>query len=251
MQNMFGSMGAHSIKVDMATGTIAPYSKRPIGEYKHFSTDKSRLYVSKYGVESYDLAKPARFRYEAQIQGQGSQSSRQAGWPAKLSPNGNYIIARSQSQLTIAKIPAKFDAKLGARIKHGSNKVPFKTLSKYGVDELIWSDDGQSIIWSQGHKVYVQKLADIDWNGPKETYTDYTAEIKASQIKDKGTIVFRGATIMTIGSKGTIKNADLVVKDGEFIAVGKRGKVKIPAISRLIDQAIAKYANGYRRKLKN
>ena len=38
---------------------------------------------------------------------------------------------------------------------------------------------------------------------------------------------YRGATVLTV-TKGEIADADFVVRDGRFIAVGKRGEVTIP-----------------------
>ncbi len=40
-------------------------------------------------------------------------------------------------------------------------------------------------------------------------------------------VVYRGATVLTV-TRGEIADADFVVRDGKFIAVGKRGKVAIP-----------------------
>ena len=40
--------------------------------------------------------------------------------------------------------------------------------------------------------------------------------------------VYRGATVLTV-SRGEITDADFVVQDGKFVAVGKRGEVAIPA----------------------
>ena len=39
--------------------------------------------------------------------------------------------------------------------------------------------------------------------------------------------VYRGATVLTV-AQGEIADADFVVQDGKFLAVGKRGEVAIP-----------------------
>ena len=39
--------------------------------------------------------------------------------------------------------------------------------------------------------------------------------------------IYRGATVLTV-SHGEIADADLVVRNGHFVAVGKRGEVEIP-----------------------
>ncbi len=40
------------------------------------------------------------------------------------------------------------------------------------------------------------------------------------------TVVYRGATVLTV-ARGEIADANFVVRDGKFIAVGKRGEVAI------------------------
>lgn len=40
--------------------------------------------------------------------------------------------------------------------------------------------------------------------------------------------VYRGATVLTV-SRGEIRDADFVVQDGKFLAVGKRGESAIPS----------------------
>src|SRR5438270_5638118 len=44
--------------------------------------------------------------------------------------------------------------------------------------------------------------------------------------------VYRGATVLTV-TRGEIADADFVVIDGKFVAVGKRGEVEVPAGSEI------------------
>jgi len=53
---------------------------------------------------------------------------------------------------------------------------------------------------------------------------------------DQPAHVFRGATILTV-SHGEIADADLVVRDGKIVAVGKRGQVEIPDDAKVHDVA--------------
>ena len=46
--------------------------------------------------------------------------------------------------------------------------------------------------------------------------------------------VYRGATVLTV-SHGEINDADFIVHDGKFLAVGKRGEVAVPAGARIHD----------------
>ena len=44
--------------------------------------------------------------------------------------------------------------------------------------------------------------------------------------------VFRGATVLTV-TRGEIADADFVVQDGKFVALGKHGEVEVPAGSQV------------------
>ena len=48
--------------------------------------------------------------------------------------------------------------------------------------------------------------------------------------------VYRGATVLTV-ARGDLADADLVVREGRFIAVGKRGEVAIPEGAEVLDLA--------------
>jgi Tol biopolymer transport system component len=56
----------------------------------------------------------------------------------------------------------------------------------------------------------------------------YDVEIKARKDKPHGTVVLRGARIITMKGNEVIPNGDIVVTDNRIVAVGPRGKVNIP-----------------------
>ncbi len=51
----------------------------------------------------------------------------------------------------------------------------------------------------------------------------------------QGTVVLRGATVITMNGDEVIENGDVVVRDNRIVSVGARGSVEIPAGSRPVD----------------
>ncbi|WP_262693650.1 amidohydrolase family protein [Kordiimonas aquimaris] len=178
----------------------------------------------------------------------------------RLSPNGQYALARSQEQLQLVTVPQT--GKKAATVNVAAPSVPLKTISDYGVDHFEWSNDGETIMWAVGSTIYTQNLSDVEWVKPEpeetddkqdgeaeesaedtavesvatseaeaeeeKAYTAYTARVEVPRDNPEGTIVLRGATVLTMGDAGVIENADVVVENGKFIAVGAPGSVDIP-----------------------
>ncbi|UTW58298.1 PD40 domain-containing protein [Kordiimonas sp. SCSIO 12603] len=177
----------------------------------------------------------------------------------RLSPNGRFALARSQEQLQLINVPPT--GRKAVTVNVAGPSVPLKTLSDIGVDYFEWSDDGETILWSVGSTLYTQKLSDVEWVKPEKEeskeeekaeetaseaaentdaekkeekaeepkkYQTYVARVEVPRDNPEGTIVLRGATVLTMGEQGTIENADVVVTNGKFAAVGPLGSVDIP-----------------------
>lgn len=71
----------------------------------------------------------------------------------------------------------------------------------------------------------------------KTGYKPHEIRIKVTAPRDnpKGTVVLRGGRAVTMRGKEIIEHADVVVKDGRILAVGKRGEVSVPGGARVID----------------
>jgi Tol biopolymer transport system component len=59
--------------------------------------------------------------------------------------------------------------------------------------------------------------------------------VEVPRTKPTGTLVLRGARIITMKGDEVIQNGDIVIKDNRIDAVGRRGQVAIPAGARTID----------------
>jgi hypothetical protein len=72
---------------------------------------------------------------------------------------------------------------------------------------------------------------------PKEPpkYEEIPVTIEAPRYKPSGTIVLRGAKLITMRGDEVIPDGDIVVTDNRIAAIGKRGSVTIPSGAKTID----------------
>jgi hypothetical protein len=63
----------------------------------------------------------------------------------------------------------------------------------------------------------------------------YDVEIRVPKDKPRGTVVLRGARIITMKGDEVISVGDIVVRDNRIVAIGPRGSVAIPSDARTID----------------
>ena len=61
-----------------------------------------------------------------------------------------------------------------------------------------------------------------------KAYKSFKADVIVPRDNPEGVILLQGATVITMGAQGTIENADLLVKDGKFVAVGEKGSLDVP-----------------------
>lgn len=180
----------------------------------------------------------------------------------RLSPNGQYALARSQEQLQIVAVPQT--GRKAVTVNVAGPSVPLKTLSDFGVDYFEWSADGETMLWSTGSTIYTQKLSDVEWVKPDEEekpesdedavdsedgdaeaateeetetkekaeeekdYQAFKARVEVPRDNPEGSILLTGATVLTMGPDGTMENADVLITNGKFAAVGTSGSLDVP-----------------------
>src|SRR5204862_4661981 len=85
------------------------------------------------------------------------------------------------------------------------------------------------LVFADGHKFEVdskapeEKKKDDKKDEAKAPLPDYAVETEQDRVpklKTGGTVVFRGATILTVGDAGTIEKGSLYIREGRIVAVG-------------------------------
>lgn len=190
----------------------------------------------------------------------------------RLSPNGKYALARSQEQLQLVAVPQT--GRDVTVVNVAGPSVPLKTISDFGVDYFEWSADGETMLWSTGSTIYTQNLADVEWVKPdddeeekpaeeadaddsadesdaeaddaaaeadteeeEKAYQSFPARVEVARDNPEGAILLSGATVITMGPEGTIENADVLIENGKFAAVGAHGSLDVPSGAEVRDMS--------------
>lgn len=148
----------------------------------------------------------------------------------KLSPAGDKAIVRTASELYLVDVPKAEGDKM-PEVNLEAATSGFVKLTKIGADFFDWADGGKSIVWSVGSTLRKIAVADIDRGAPGASETKAVAVgalVEVPRDTPDGTMVLRGATVVTMRGDEVIPNADVVVSNGRIVSVGKAGAAPAP-----------------------
>jgi len=134
---------------------------------------------------------------------------------AVISPNGTAVAFIEEHRVYKAPIPLTAGKALNLGPESGA--VPVADLSDGPGTWLDWT--GETPSWTVGPTIYTPKSA-----------TQLNAQLPA--YTGTKTIAYTGARIHTMGPKGTLENATLLVKSGRIVKVGA---VAVPEDAEVID----------------
>jgi len=200
------------------------------GRSPHFAKDSDRVYVwtGTNGLVSMRFDGTDR-KTHVKITGPGAIPPQlpPAAGDVRISPDGQSALAEVQNKLYLVTIP-----KVGAEaptisVTEGST-MPVKKLSKEGGEYLNWTPDGKSVTWGLGATFYRQAVS-------ADKPESFTATIETPRPKPEGTVVLRGAKVITMKGDEVIEKSEIVVTNSRITEVGAQGKVKLPAGAKVID----------------
>ncbi len=165
-----------------------------------------------------------------------------------FSPDGKQALALAHHELYLLSVPVLGGD--GPTVDLSAPSVPIKRLTDVGADTFAWADDGKTITWSLGASFFRQPLSTVVFDPEKKEgdeaddkpkpkappkYEELAVDIEAPRYTPKGTVVLRGATVITMRGEEVIPNADIIVTDNRIVSVGKRGAAPIPAGAKILD----------------
>jgi Tol biopolymer transport system component len=220
----------------------------------HFTHDNDRVYVySGQGLQSFRFDGTDR-RTHLKVVGKNLTNAPQppSARDVRISPNGKQALALVNDQLYLLDVPITGGE--GPTVNVSSPSVPLKKLTDIGADSFAWADDGKTITWSLGSSFFRQPVASVSFDTPerpagdsetksedkpavdkKPKYEEIAVDIEVPRHKPTGTVVLRGAKVITMRGEEVIPDSDIVVTDNRIAAVGKRGAVSVPAGAKIID----------------
>ena len=154
----------------------------------------------------------------------------------RISPDGKWVLAQIAQQLHLIATPVE-----GATVDLGEPPVPHRKLTDVGADFFEWADGGRTITWAVGSTFYRRPLAAVSLDAPGSPRRPadvpsaslgglyaYSAVVEAPRDVPKGTLLLRGATVITMRGDEVIADADVLIVDNRIGAIGRRGDRALP-----------------------
>jgi Tol biopolymer transport system component/imidazolonepropionase-like amidohydrolase len=161
----------------------------------------------------------------------------------QTSPDQKQALIAYHSQLYLSSLPEPNGEVPVVNVATPANSVA--RLTTVGADEASWADHGNLIAWTLGSSLFTLPAADAASDGSGERRNTHAwaqrlhpreraFEIEVPRQTPEGTIVLRGARVITMRGDEVLPSADIVVKDNRIVSVGPRG-ANTPSAARVID----------------
>jgi hypothetical protein len=150
-----------------------------------------------------------------------------------MAPRGDRALAYANNHVwsvTVAKTGAV--APLVVLTRPDSASMPIRKLTDIGAEFPAWSADGNTIHWSIGNAFVSYDLQRAEAE-PSYRPRELRISVAAPRDLPQGTVVLRGARVITMREREVIENADVVVTNNRIVRVGPRAAE--PAGARVID----------------
>jgi hypothetical protein len=160
-----------------------------------------------------------------------------------MAPQGDLALAQINNDVYVVTVPM-----LGGGVptvmvtKPDSASMPVRKLTDIGGEFAAWGGDGRTVHWSIGNAFVTYRL---DAAEADSAYRPDELRVQVSADRDipQGTVVLRGARVITMRGDEVIENADVVVRNNRIASVGPRGSA--PADGRVIDVTGKTIAPGF------
>ncbi len=180
-----------------------------------------------------------------------------------ISPDGTRALARANGNVFLITVPPVGGDEAPTVSVTSTSAMPTARLTRVGGDFIGWTDGGATAHYSIGRSLFRYDVALADSlladsvttarerarpGAPKPDSTATAAkprpvyeaarvdvEIRMPKDKPRGTVVLRGARIITMKGDEVIPAGDIVVRDNRIAAVGTQGSVPFPADARIVD----------------
>jgi Tol biopolymer transport system component len=237
----------------------------------HFAKDPTRIYAweGSRGLVSFRWDGTDR-KTHVKVTGYKNPNAEQASNASEviMAPDGEHAIAEAQRHLYLITVPEKGgEPPTVALANPESAAVPVRKLTTVGGEFFAWAEDGKTVTFALGRTLFrydlaagrvaeeaekrkaAKESASKEAGGEqkpgegaakkKPAYEAAATEVivEAARAKPTGTVVLRGARILTMNGAEVIENGDILVRDTRIEEIGRRGQVKIPSGVRTIDVA--------------
>ena len=234
----------------------------------HFTNDLERIYAYSFsdGLISFrwdGTDKKAHLKITGYKPPNATEAIRASA--IMMSPDGAQALAQVVNDLYVVTVPfVGGDTPTISVADPDKASFPARKLTVVGGQFPVWSSDGRRVHWSVGNAFFgydldaakafedsVKAAEEEEQEGEEEEKTEEEEEEKKEEAEyepeeirieveitrdiPQGTVVLRGARVVTMRDDEVIENADVVVRDNKIAAVGPRGQVSVPDNAQVID----------------
>jgi Tol biopolymer transport system component len=228
---------AELIELPLAGGAPRVVYTGNFGSRPHFAANPALAYVrTAEGLSTIDLStgaekKAVTVRGPAWYFMDGSAPADDS----RISPDGQWVLALVSQQLHVLATPKPDES-----VELLSPKRAHRRITAVGADYFEWADGGKTITWAIGSTFYRRALSDIklnpaqvdDWSADsprvRRGTEAFQAVVEVPRDVPNGTLVLRGARVITMRADEVIDNADILIRDDHIAAVGARGSFAVP-----------------------
>ncbi|MEP6571891.1 MAG: amidohydrolase family protein [Gemmatimonadota bacterium] len=189
-----------------------------------------------------------------------------------MSPDSDRVLAQVGNRVYLVTLPVVGGQTPSINVSDPTSaSFPVKKITRVGGDFIGWAPDGRSVYWSIGRSFFrylpavgdsLEKLkvssdsaradsikadttkakpdsagkarADSIAKAPAYEAARIDVDIHAPRDTPRGTVVLRGARIVTMKGDEIIENGDVVVTDNRIVSVGPRG-TSVPSGAKIVD----------------
>ena len=199
----------------------------------HFSSDPAQIYATApgEGLVSFALDGSDRRSHLQVVAGLRTGQSMPAD-QIRISPNGRSALALVNAQLYWVDLPTAQATPL--RVDVRDPKGPAVRLTTLGADDFDWTDAGRTAAWSVGSSV-ARRPVPNNATDSLRPIVEFEVTVEKPRSVPAGSVVLRGATVITMARPEPLANADVVVTNNRIVQVGPWGQVPVPPGARIID----------------
>ncbi len=234
----------------------------------HFTTDSTRIWIYESGDGLVSMRwdgtdRKAHLKVTGfQAPNAGPTAQPRQATELQVSPDGNRVLAQVDNRLFVVPLPVTGGTTPTLSVQSANGgALPFRRLSRIGGDFIGWNSNSKSVFYSLGRAFFQYDLALADSlaadstakappsrgegrtggaaaAGPNQpVYEAVRIDVALTAAKDRpvGSVVLRGARIITMKGDLVIARGDVVVTNNRIVGVGEQGSVAVPTGARIID----------------
>lgn len=227
-----------------ATTVIAQVRDAPVGQLRsiragtpHFTQDPTRVFFKDPvdGLVSVRWDGSER-RVVLRAEGwDGMKLMRVLADEILISPDGRRALALLNNQVWLIDLPDVVGRAETVILPSDNAVLPATRLTRIGADFIEWARDSTAARWALGSSVFSQRLSHASGGPVSPSRLDLTVSMHRGV--RQGTLLLRGARVITMRGDEVIENADLLVNGNRIAGVASRGSLQIPAGTQIIDMS--------------